>query len=560
MGDEENTPIDPPGGSVRAAAARWPVRLTTGAFLATVAFLTVRVLAFTDGRFVYTIDDPAIHLSMAENLWRNGTWGVAPGTYESASSAPLWTLVLSPFAGMLGSAAEALPFVLNVVAAVLILRTTTTAFTESTGWRWHRSFVSIAFLLVLPLGLFLPTLVFVGMEHLWHAFVVLSAFIALDRLLGDDRNPRALLGLAGLLAIATGLRLETVFVAAGCALAFALADRTRAGRDRARPAFVVLAASAVPAIAIGLVNLAFGQGLLPNSIVLKTAADEDPGFLPTPSVLFENLATDPLLAVLLAAAIVYLAFAAGRAGARHRGFAIAWTATVVAHLLFADVGWWDRYQEYLIVSGVYLVLVIGLEVVPVAGRSALLVSLTVILVVMAGDRWTFAMHTPRGASNTYRQQVQVGEFFDRYYDGRAVAVNDLGWPSYLHDGPIVDLAGLGTREVLDAMRDDRLTRDLIGELLTRRKVEVLVVHPKQYFGLVPEGWILVGLWDLQEDRITPLDDKVAFFAPDVDAAVELRRQLEEFDSSLPSRVDLTHPMGLVLADFEDLRDRIAVDA
>lgn len=536
---------------------RWPARLTTGAFLATIAFLTFRVLAFTEGRFVYTIDDPAIHLSMAENLWRHGTWGVAPGTYESASSSPLWTLVLAPFAGTLGRAAEALPFVLNVVAAVFVLRVMTAALTDAAGWAWRRSFAAIAFLVVLPLGLFLPTLVFVGMEHLWHSLVVLLAFIALDRLLGDHRDPRALLGLAGLLAIATGLRLETVFVAAGCALAFAIADGTRPRRDRARSAVVVLAAGAVPAVAIGLVNLAFGQGLLPNSIVLKTAVDEDPGFLPTPSVLFESLATDPLLAVLLAAAVVYLAFAAGRAAARHRGFAIAWTATVVAHLLFADVGWWDRYQEYLIVSGVYLVIVIGLEVVPVTSRSALLVSLTVILVVMAGDRWTFAMHTPRAVSNTYRQQVQVGEFFDRYYDGRAVAVNDLGWPSYLHDGPIVDLAGLGTRDVLEAMRADRVTRDYIGGLLARRAVEVLVVHPKQYFALVPEGWILVGLWDLQEDRITPLDDKVAFFAPDVDAAVELRRQLEEFDASLPSRVALTHPMGLVLADFEDLRDRVA---
>jgi hypothetical protein len=32
----------------------------------------------TNGHFVYSLDDPYIHLAVAKNLARHGVWGVAP--------------------------------------------------------------------------------------------------------------------------------------------------------------------------------------------------------------------------------------------------------------------------------------------------------------------------------------------------------------------------------------------------------------------------------------------------------------------------------------------------
>ena len=49
----------------------------------------------TDGRLVYVLDDPAIHLSVARALAEHGTWGVVPGQFESASSSPAWTVLLA---------------------------------------------------------------------------------------------------------------------------------------------------------------------------------------------------------------------------------------------------------------------------------------------------------------------------------------------------------------------------------------------------------------------------------------------------------------------------------
>src|SRR6202158_2105859 len=49
----------------------------------------------TGGRIIYVVDDAAIHLKMASSLLHHGTWGVQPGIYQSASSSPLWGLLLA---------------------------------------------------------------------------------------------------------------------------------------------------------------------------------------------------------------------------------------------------------------------------------------------------------------------------------------------------------------------------------------------------------------------------------------------------------------------------------
>ena len=64
--------------------------------LAVVAALLRRAVVREIGStFAYGLDDPYIHLALAENLLHHGTWGLVPGVYESASSSPLWTLMLT---------------------------------------------------------------------------------------------------------------------------------------------------------------------------------------------------------------------------------------------------------------------------------------------------------------------------------------------------------------------------------------------------------------------------------------------------------------------------------
>src|ERR1700674_5431158 len=74
----------------------------------------------TGGRIIYVVDDAAIHLKIASTLLHHGTWGIQPGIYQSASSSPLWGLLL---AGLLGTTRtmDILPWILNLVAGLWLI-------------------------------------------------------------------------------------------------------------------------------------------------------------------------------------------------------------------------------------------------------------------------------------------------------------------------------------------------------------------------------------------------------------------------------------------------------
>jgi len=96
---------------------RHPALVAAGFYLALVAVLLGTSLAKTGGIFVYAQDDPYIHLTMARTLADVGVWGIRPDAFASASSSPLWTLLLAAFAAA-GIRVVWWPFVLNVVAGL----------------------------------------------------------------------------------------------------------------------------------------------------------------------------------------------------------------------------------------------------------------------------------------------------------------------------------------------------------------------------------------------------------------------------------------------------------
>ncbi|HEY8545956.1 MAG TPA: hypothetical protein VIL36_12945, partial [Acidimicrobiales bacterium] len=457
-----DTPPRPPA----ASGARRTFVVLAGAYLTTVAVMLAAGLSITGGRLIYVIDDPAIHLSVARRLAEDATWGVEAGHFQSASSSPLWTLLLAAWIKVVPGPATVAPLVLDVVGslvALAVLAANQTVLRPARDRPWDVAAV-IALGSVL---LFLPGLTFTGMEHPLHIALVLPVVVLLHRQLtarpaGGRRGARWLP--YALLALATLARFETAFVAAAVALWYVTdADRGRlVSVERLRRPVLVLAASGVPLAAFGLFNLLMGGGLLPNSVLAKANFDAGEGRT-LPEAVLHRFTGDPLVSVLTGLLLVALV-----AGGRRRPWsfpAFVAIVTVGLHMVFARVGWYDRYQAYLIVLAVYAALAVAADALPAgaepgvsappaaSGRRrapATVPALVLAALLFGGNKPLATFNAYDAVGETYEQRYQAAQFLARYYQDVPIATSELGYISLAHDGPITDVLGLGDYEVLQA--------------------------------------------------------------------------------------------------------------
>jgi hypothetical protein len=510
------------------AFVRWGVAV----YLATVAVMVLAIVVYLGGHLVYVLDDPAIHLSVADQLVHHGTWGVTAGRFESASSSPLWTLLVAP-GTLVTPVRDWWPLVLNVLAgigAIIVLGRNQTVLRPH-GRDGRLDAVATAVLVVVVL--FLPGLAVVGMEHTLHVALVLAAVALVHRRAEGHADRFPTWAPLAIVALASLTRFETAFVALGLAAALIVGDRS-GGR---RPAVELLAAAAAPIVAFGVVNRLMGGGWLPNSILAKGQGTGNSGGRDGlgPVDIFHRLTQDPVVAALFAVAVAYLVMTWGRTDRRapSRLPAITFVVATACHAVLADVGWYARYQAYLIAVGVYALLGMLAELPPDLRRRAL-VACTALAAVFSLTKVDLGVDAYRAADDMYRHQYQAARFLDRYYDHASIATDQLGYISLLHDGPLTDLAGLGDYEVLQADR----SRALWEDLTERRGLRVAVVYDISALPLVPDSWVLAGQLRIDGRPTTTVSRRLQIYATTIDEVDPLQERLAEFEADLPPRVHL----------------------
>jgi hypothetical protein len=423
--------------------------------------------------------------------------------------------------------------------------------------------------------LFLPGLVFVGMEHTLHAALVVQAFVLLRRLESSELALRQVAPYLVVLFLATLFRYESMFLAGGCALAllllttrrFGTADGTlRWGRVAAlRLAVLSVGVSVLPVVAVGLVNRANDQEFLNNSVALKSAVlrgGGELGWLPTPGQFVGRLQEEPVVLLLVLVAVGYLLSAAFDGPRGNVSISVVYVVLVAGHTAFAQFGTrlpYTRYQAYLVIAGTFLALRVLAEVVPPPRRRAALAFALVALALLVNVRIELIADLPTASSNSYRQRYQMGLFLREHYDGRGIATGELGYSTYLHDGPVVDLFGLGDHEVLLALKELEegahpkfLPPDYLRELIDRRGVDVIAVYPETLEGSLPPEWHIAGEWQLRGPIITAFQRQIQFYAPDERRGRELEENLRAFAPRLPD--------GVEVFDRQDLVDRFLAAA
>ena len=519
-----------------ACGSPLPFLIAAALLLILLAWLAFRSAAANGGRLVYTLDDAYIHLAMARNAVAHGQLGINAGEFSAASSSPLWSALLVASMHLAGNQ-EWLPLFWAALAAVGCLWRVD-RLCASFGMRAPgRLAAALAFIHVTPL----PALVSTGMEHTMHLFFLLVLVERMLDLLDSDRRgsvPRACLAAA----LATGFRYETLFLVAPLSLALWHRRGFRAGA-------LLSAAAFVPVVVFGWYSLAHGSGFLPNSIELKGHFPSSDGLKDLVNALgyrgFGILTATPHL---LSGVILLLAGMRRQpapAGPLFWLSACVATSTVI-HLQFAQTGWFFRYEAYL--AGLFVPVLAGLlrgrESVPRKGdgveallRGGALAAMALLLVWPLHKRGKEALEEIiPAAHDIFRQQRQTADFLKSSFPpGTRVAVNDLGLVAYDSGCRVLDLWGLGSREVTLIRKQRRLGAADVAALVERAGTRYVIIYD-EWFPERPDLLLHAGNWTLEKPYFPVWNTRVTFYGVGAEAARELSGALETFAPRLPATV------------------------
>ncbi len=546
-----------------------------------VAVVAIRIRV---GAFAYPLDDAYIHMATARHLVQDGVWGVTPYGFDHVSSSPLWTLLVALAFAVTGVHVLT-PLILNFLLAPVAIwalagllpsitrrRAADGAWMRGPAW-WPKAAVVAAIGLAAPLS----TMVVLGMEHTLHIALALVAFRLVCQVVEDPGKAviadasdkqgaakedapiaatwRAVLVLAAVFALMVATRYEGLFLVGIGAGLLTLRRRPLAGG-------LVLVLGMAPLAAMGAYAMAQGAGFLPNGVALK--GDSLPalsfsGALDLAIRLVVRVVRQPnVLTPLVLAAPAWWLYRASRLGGGRTFWSagqvatLAWFGMACAHLMFAQLGWFYRYETYLLVLAAAIAVgeakswLDERRADPASRQgarrfdrrhlAAVAVVLLLLLGPMAARGLVGGVAPPRGSEFIHTQQVQTGRFLALHYEDQPVAINDIGVPTFLADLQLLDTWGLASQEVADLKKAGAYNTTWLADEAERRGVQVAIIYDfwLDGFGGTPESWVAVGNWSVREGPA--LQQWVSIYAVDEGHADLLMSRLCDFTPELPRQV------------------------
>lgn len=481
-----------------------------------------------DGRLVFTLDDPYIHLAVADHILSGG-YGINASEFSSPSSSIVWPYFLALTELLhLGAAG---PLLINVIATFATVRAFLRLLEEigliDVGR--DRLFSVVIAILILS-AISAVALPMTGMEHSVHVWASVMTFIGLVRV-SRGQKPTAVHLLA--VVLLPLIRFEGMAFAVAAIAGFAVLGQRR---------FAALASGLIVCAVGGYFALMAARGLplLPSSVLLKSqiAGGAYEGSSVIGSIyghLVGSLSNPYGIRLLLLGVIIAYGTWRLRDDRRSVVVLIAALAAVGAHLAFGAYDWFHRYEVYIIALAVMALLYAVAQARPrlaAAQWRATQVGVVLLVGYVSTPYLLAAIQTPLAARNIYDQQYQMGIFAQKLYK-RAVAVNDLGLVAYKNPNFVLDLWGLGSEKVRKAKLAGQYGPDQMAALASEYHVGLVMIYDRWFLAGVPGSWQKVAV--LHTDQFTAAVGEVAFYrTPDGDSAA-ISAALDTFKTLLPTR-------------------------
>lgn len=503
----------------------WLIAFAAGLYVLLCVSIFLMIRKVNDGHFVYSLDDPYIHLALAEQIAR-GHYGINPGQAASPSSSLLWPFLLAPFSR--ASWQVYVPLGLNflaglITAGLLGWNVATWPGRRHGAEEWVRRTLSAGALVLIGN---LAGLTFVGMEHTLQVLFAVCCAMGIIGCLQGRTVPNWCLVVA---ALGPMVRYENVGLSVALAIALV-------GQKQWKRMTVMMTASLVPLVAFSLFLRHLGLPMLPCSILVKAGQS---GQLQGPvhhllnamAASWSARSARGLLTMMFLTLAGLVCFERDRV----RRFALAGAASAAGlHLLVGTFGWFHRYEVYIELFSALVVLYVLHE------RPREMLGWYVLgLLYCTTTSINILRDTSTSAHDVYLQQYQMHRFATDFYHagtGRAanVAVNDIGLVSYRRrpGQEAIDLYGLASVEA--EQQKNKSTAWL--DSFTRAHDVGLVMIYQEWFAPPPSGWTELGKVCLINPPIQLAGDCVTYYATTLAPVSMLRAEFSAFAKTQPAGV------------------------
>ncbi len=508
------------------------------ALLIPVIWIEAGVLGYTNGIWSFPLDDTFIHMAVAKNLAFEHVWGISKYEFQSASSSPLYTVILA-LSFLIGGLHSIIPLLINLAAGVCFVWVL---------WQWleKHGLSAVQQMAVLLLVIFLtplPLLVISGMEH---TLQLLFCFLFVYEFSETFDSPRMPLKvyIYGLLMVTT--RYECMSMVAIACLLLLIAKRWKT-------AVLLGLCSLLGILLFGAIAVSKGSYFMPNSVLLKSSVPPPTlagwmGFLFGTfwiKLLFVYQDYNILSAqrMLLILPLLYLFYREAILQVPAYGrVLIIMLGAALAHVSFAYYSPYPRYEAYVIGCSAVIIctLVIKYSDTILAGKIKEIEWVSIVLLVILASplfirSWNSFGNAKQDCINIYDQQYQMARFVHEFYNKDGIAFNDIGAVSFYSEGPKLDMIGIASLDVLKSKKKGYWSPYFADSLARKINARLAVVYDPWFNPVLLNHWGKVASWTIQNNLIAAFDS-VSFYAVDRGDTSALKNNLKAFQPQLPPSV------------------------
>lgn len=486
-------------------------------FVTSLIIVIYWALLRTNFNFTYPLDDSYIHLAIAKNLAQHGVWGVTKFEFTSASSSPLYTVIIATLIKLFCNNLY-IPLVLNIGIGFGIVAISSKFIQEQffNISKVYQYLVLNCFILFLPLH----TIVFLAMEHTLHCLFVLLLFREFYYYLNGNLTNQYLLPLYTFLALST--RYETLFILFPIGLVLLYR------KDYKLLLFTILASS-ISIFGFGAYFISQGGRLLPYSVLVKGDSPQMnlKSIIEYTDVVWMKFKVNRGVSPLLFISLLVLIKTIYKSKVKlHNVFNIfniflfSFIIVALVHTFIGGPGHFFRYEAYILTMFLFVIL----SSFKYLDYNRMTKGFIFIIFITFAVRVLFSFtRTPQASQNIYEQQIQMANYISKHNEIKSVAVNDIGAIAYFNDNlHILDVWALATQELSEFVLWEKksglpekvttnMKKELIGKLSVQKNVTHILMYPKIFSVIAQDNWQVYDSLVMKSKRVVCADGLVYFY-------------------------------------------------